>query len=166
MPFQGFLSFLLRPFQGFLSFFPKAFCVGSFKHQFDSSIFNSITLIALIARRDHCDCEFSYKSLPAWFHIVFSQTSDHIESNISALPVKKQYFPLIFEQNSYRLQTPALHEDFIVCFAIRVFAFSGFAWSLGKKTSTRQFGASFFVKLSQIHYQTCREYRTILSSFT
>ena len=72
-------------------------------------------------RRDRVECEFSYMSLQAWFHIVFSQTSDQIESNFSALPVKKQHISLISQRNWWRLQTPAVAEDFVVRFAIRFF---------------------------------------------
>ena len=46
------------------------------------------------------------------------------------------------------------------------FVFFWFARRLGTCVTTRTFGASFRVKLSHIHYQTCREYRTILSSLT
>ena len=61
---------------------------------------------------------------------------------------------------------PAGAEDFVVRFAVPVFICPGFAWSLQQKTSTRLFGASFRMKLSHIRYQTCREYRIILSPLT
>ena len=47
-----------------------------------------------------------------------------------------------------------------------VFFWGGFAWRLGTCEPTRTFGASFRVKLLHIHYQTCREYRTNVSSLT
>ena len=55
---------------------------------------------------------------------------------------------------------------FCRAFCNTFFFFVGFARSLEKSVATRDFGASFRMKLSQIYYQTCREYRRILSSST
>ena len=166
-----------------LKAFSRKPCVGSFKHQFDSQFdpsirsinsihlqyLYSITLIALVDRRDHCECEFSYKSLPAWFHIVFSQTSDQIETNISALPVKNNTFRWFLNKirrGFIRQQVPKILSCVLqyvfLLFQVSLGAFlkkpllgslaHRFAWSFRK----------FMIKHVESIVQFCRRYPEII----
>ena len=91
----------------------------------------------------------------------FFQTSGQIESNISALPVKKQHFSFIFQGNWWRLQTPAVVEDFVVCFTIRFFLVSLGAsrspWLLGCLVHRFVWSfRKFIIKLVESIAQFCR----------